>query len=174
MHRFLIIALFFFGCENWEREAAQDIKRFEGWRSKIYYDQFGTPTIGWGRNLKEGISKEEGQRMFEQDLKTAVQVCHKVVDDFEDHPGSVKRGLVNMAFELGEDKFSEFKIMLEALRHGEYVKAGEEVLKSDFGDEVTGRAEYIAHLIAQAGDGVIEKARMEALKFDRHTAQKKD
>lgn len=174
MRNVLLIALFLLGCQSepdWRALAASDIKKFEGWRSKPYHDQFGTPTIGWGRNLKNGISQQEGTLMFENDLKTAYHICEKLVDDFEDHPGSVKRGLVNMAFELGENKFGGFKNMLEALRNKNYIAAAEEVLKSDFAHEVTGRAEYISHLIAQAGDDVISKARMEALKLER---RKKD
>ena len=169
MPKLIVIALLVMGCStepDWRALASSDIKKFEGWRSKPYRDQFGTPTIGWGRNLDNGISEEEGNLMFENDLKSAYHVCEKLVDDFDNHPGSVKRGLVNMAFELGEDKMSEFKNMLEALRNKDYITAAEEVLKSDFAHEVTGRAEYISHLIAQAGDDVITKARIEALKLE--------
>lgn len=177
MRNLLIIALFSLGIAeardtvqvkpDWRALVASDIKEFEGWRSMPYRDQFGILTIGWGRNLNNGISKEEGERMFENDLKTAIHICGKLVDDFAEHPASVKRGLVNMAFELGENKFGDFKDMIEALRNKDYIRAAEEVLRSDFAGEVEHRAQYIAHLIAQAGDDVISKARMEALKLER-------
>jgi lysozyme len=60
------------------------IKRFESFRSKMYLDQAGKPTIGWGHLIEKDdpngymtrtISLEEGNDLFEQDLYFKSELC---------------------------------------------------------------------------------------------------
>ena len=44
------------------------IKKNEGLDLNTYIDTTGHATVGWGRNLENGISLDEAELMFQNDL----------------------------------------------------------------------------------------------------------
>lgn len=66
-------------------EGIEFIKRHEAWRSRMYHDAGGKPTIGWGHLinvfseadlLSKQLSKEEGEAILRKDLKAAVHAVN--------------------------------------------------------------------------------------------------
>jgi len=122
------------------------IKNCEGLNLHPYLDTKGHVTIGWGRNLDNGISKDEAQLMFENDfLRTENELLK--CDWYTIQPPGVQNALLNMNFNLGITKLSGFTGMIQALKEKNYSKASQEALNSDWANEVGQRAKDIAVMI---------------------------
>ena len=103
------------------------IKTDEGLKLEPYLDSTGHLTIGWGRNLREGIRPDEAELMFQNDLKETIR------DLLEQHwfgglTESAKNALINMNFNLGITKLLEFKELIKALEDKNYREAARQVL----------------------------------------------
>ena len=124
------------------------IKSCEGLKLHPYMDTTKHVTIGWGRNLDNGISLDEAQLMFENDFTR----CHKELnccDWFLNQPSNVQNGLLNMNFNLGITELDDFKGMIQALRNKDYTKAAQEALNSIWAKQVGERAKDVAVMIRE-------------------------
>lgn len=122
------------------------IKTDEGLKLEAYVDTTGNLTIGWGRNLKDGIRADEAELMFQNDLK---QALNELLDQswFPSLPTNVKNALINMNFNLGIEKLLEFKDMIEALKSKNYRAAAQAALDSLWAKELPKRAKEVAVMI---------------------------
>jgi lysozyme len=128
-----------------------DIKRDEGLRLKPYRCTAGKLTIGYGRNLDDnGISPAEAEAMLAADVEKAAAELAKNLPWLERAPEDVKRGLINMSFNLGWPRLSGFKQLLLALETGAYAAAAEEAMDSKWAKDVGERAKRIADLFRKA------------------------
>lgn len=126
----------------------QWIKKCEGLKLNPYLDTTGHLTIGWGRNLENGISHDEAELMFQNDLHQAIDEL-SLTDWFTDLPDGVQQALINMNFNLGIDKLVRFKKMIAALKNKDYTNAALEALDSLWAKQVGDRAKDIAVMIRQ-------------------------
>lgn len=124
------------------------IKHYEGLDLHLYTDTTGHTTIGWGRNLDKGISLDEAELMFKNDLNEAVSELEAFYW-FNELPPSVQNALVNMNFNLGITEFLTFSDMIHALIAKDYTKAAQAVLDSLWAKEVGQRAKDVALMIRQ-------------------------
>lgn len=124
------------------------IKKCEGLKLETYVDTTGHLTVGWGRNLDNGIRLDEAELMFQNDLKQATQEL-KECPWFLDLPDGVQKALINMNFNLGIHKLSTFKKMIAALVDKNYTLAAIEALDSLWAKQVGERAKDIALMIRQ-------------------------
>ncbi len=124
------------------------IKKCEGLRLNIYVDSTGNPTIGWGRNLRKGISMDEAELMFQNDLKETIAQLENF-SWYHSLPDGVKAGLINMCFNLGIGKLLQFKQMIAALTAKNYTLAAQEALNSKWATQVGERAKNIAVMIRE-------------------------
>jgi lysozyme len=122
------------------------IKTDEGLKLEAYVDTTGNLTIGWGRNLKDGIRTDEAELMFQNDLKQTVQELQNQ-SWFAPLPLNVKNALINMNFNLGIEKLLEFKDLITALENKNYRAAAEAALNSLWAKEVPNRAKEVAVMI---------------------------
>ncbi len=122
------------------------IKTCEGLNLNSYVDTNGHLTIGWGRNLENGISLDEAELMFQNDLNRSIAELQKC-DWYQMQPSGVKNALVNMNFNLGIGKLQGFKRMISALRVKDYTLAALEALDSRWANQVHKRANDIAVMI---------------------------
>lgn len=113
----------------------QQLARHEGFRLKPYKDTAAPPrlTIGVGRNLDDvGIFPDEAELMLDNDIKRAI----KDIDDHLSWANSLDEPrrmiLINMAFNMGVAKLLGFHKMLTALQSGDYQKAADEMVSSDW------------------------------------------
>lgn len=122
------------------------IKNCEGLDLHTYVDTNGHVTVGWGRNLEDGIRLDEAELMFKNDLEQTIselQAC----DWFTIQPPGVRNALINMNFNLGITKLNGFKKMIAALQAKDYTTAALEALDSRWANQVHKRANDIAVMI---------------------------
>ena len=114
------------------------IKQHEGFVNKIYKDSLGKATIGYGHLVLEGEQWEDGKEyseeelsdVFENDFKNASDLAMNLIGDIA-LKQTAKEIIIEMCFQLGY-RVSKFKRMWEALRNGDYYKASEEMLDSNW------------------------------------------
>lgn len=130
----------------------QDIKKwikcYEGLKLDTYIDTTGHLTVGWGRNLVNGINLDEAELMFENDFKRSVDEL-ETQSWYINQSQNVKNALINMNFNLGIHKLLEFKKMILALEDKDYTKAAQEALDSLWAKQVGQRAKDVALMIRQ-------------------------
>lgn len=126
----------------------QQLVRHEGYRHKPYRDTVGKLSIGIGRNLDdEGVSDDEIDLMYQNDVRSHVK-------DLTDHLGwwtsldDVRSTvLANMCFNMGITRLLGFQKMLTALQSGDYTKAADEMLSSEWANQVKARALELAEMM---------------------------
>lgn len=129
----------------------EDLKVDEGFRSKPYLCTAGANTVGYGRNLDAlGILEEEAEHMLRNDVARVEHELDKAYPWWIKCPGSVRRAMTNMVFNLGINRFSTFKRMIGCLQAGDYKGASLNALDSKWADQVGDRAVRIAAQIAEA------------------------
>ena len=124
------------------------IKLCEGLKLTVYVDTMGHESIGWGRNLDNGIRIDEAELMFQNDLKQTVSELEQC-DWYVMQPEHVKNALINMNFNLGIHKLLQFKNMIAALKDKDYTNAAIHALDSLWSKQVGQRAKDIALMIRQ-------------------------
>lgn len=124
------------------------IKKCEALRIKPYVDTMGNLTIGWGRNLEKGISLDEAEFMFQNDLKQAISELASC-DWYIWQPQGIKNALINMNFNLGIEKLLQFKRMIAALIDKNYTVAAQEALDSKWATQVGDRAKDVALMLRE-------------------------
>ncbi|MFP5208119.1 MAG: lysozyme [Acidobacteriota bacterium] len=110
------------------------LKKFEGFRSHIYLDPAGLPTIGYGHRLMHpesfpaGIDEAQAAGLLAADIREAEQAVEHMVEvpltqgQFD--------ALVDFCFNLGAGKLAS-STLLKELKAGRYGAAGEQLLRWD-------------------------------------------
>lgn len=139
--------------------------RHEAERLKPYMDCCGKPwrlcacrpqgklTIGIGRNLDDvGISRAESGYLNSNDVDESVRgLVARYPTWFPDLDPVRQCVLVNMAFNLGLSRLASFRQMLHYAALGDFEKAADEMLASDWAQQTGHRA---GELAAQMRSGV--------------------
>jgi lysozyme len=127
------------------------IKRHEGFRQYPYKCTAGKLTIGYGRNLDDvGISKEEAEYLLDMDLDKHTEELDKVITWAV--PKDVYAVLVDMHYNLGHERFMQFRKMLECLKKLDFKGAAKEMLESKWAKQVPNRAAELANIMEKAND----------------------
>ena len=127
------------------------IKNCEALKTHTYLDSLGHVTIGWGRNLENGISLDEAELMFQNDLKRTLNELEQC-SWYLIQPQAVKNALINMNFNLGIEKLMQFEKMIHFLSVKDYANAALEALDSRWAIQVGQRAKDIAIMIREGGN----------------------
>lgn len=128
--------------------AKQLIRQHEGVRNKPYKDTVGKLTIGVGRNLDDvGISDAEIEVLLENDLKRAETDARAYYPKFDTLSDNRKAVLVDMSFNLGLTRLSEFKLLRAAMLRGDFKTASNQMMNSVWANQVKGRATRLAGLM---------------------------
>lgn len=121
------------------------LRQQEGLRLKPYRDPLGVLTIGYGRNLDAvGISKEEAEILFQNDVDAAYQDCKRTFPWFQDLDDVRQDVIINMVFNMGLNKVLGFKRMLTAMAIQDHKWAAAEMLNSRWAMQVGKRATDLA------------------------------
>lgn len=132
------------------RDVISDLKVDEGFRSKVYKCPADKWTIGYGRNVEDvGITKEEAETLLYNDVARVEAELSREYPWWIKCPGSVRRGLINMTYNLGISRLGGFKRMIACLQAGDYKGSAEAALDSLWAKQVGARAERIAQLYRQ-------------------------
>ena len=110
------------------------LKRSEGFRSRVYLDVAGLPTIGYGHRLihpetfPHGVTEAQATQILLGDLREAEQAVARLVKV------PLTQGqydaLVDFCFNLGAGRLSS-STLLKALNAGRYDDAVEQLLRWD-------------------------------------------
>lgn len=135
---------------NWRNSAIADIKQAESCRLASYQDQGGVWTIGWGHTYRVYQGQICTQAQADQWLKEDFEIA---AGDLDIHapwwkvaPDPVRRGLINMSFNLGWTRLSGFVHMLAAGADSDWNKMADEALASRWAKQVGDRDLVIAAL----------------------------
>ncbi len=117
----------------------------EGVREKPYRDSVNKLTIGVGRNLDDtGVRPDENALMLENDLAEAEADCRVLYANFNELSAARRAVLVNMAFNLGRERFAGFKLMRAAVLAGNFSAAALQMLGSKWAIQTGERAYRLA------------------------------
>lgn len=117
------------------------LKVDEGVRAKPYRDTVGKLTIGCGRNLDDvGLSPDEINYLLENDITRAEEAAAVLFPNFHDLTPARKAVLVNMAFNLGQYRLSQFKKLRKAVQEMDFEQAAVEMGNSLWASQVGARA----------------------------------
>ena len=128
-------------------EIAESLKFEEGYRAHVYLCSAGAQTVGYGRNVDAdggiGISEEEADYLLRNDIARTIDEC-KRWDWFDRLDPSRQSVVVQLCFQLGYPRLSNFNRMLTALSQQDYETAAVELLDSRFAEQVPERARRLA------------------------------
>lgn len=133
----------------------ETLKVDEGVEYKIYKDHLGYDTFGvghlvveddpeYGQEVGTPVSEERVWEAFERDLDIAIDECEVLYESaWHDFPGEVQEVVVNMMFNMGRPRLSQFKNFNAALCEHDWAKAAVEGRDSRWHKQVTNRAERL-------------------------------
>ena len=128
-----------------------DLIRDEGIRYSAYEDSEGYTTIGVGRMIDDrlggGLSHEEVMYLLDNDIARVEAELDLAFPWWNQLGEGQRRGLANMAFQLGLSRLRGFKKMLAALGSGHYEHAAKEALNSKWARQTPKRAKRVAELL---------------------------
>lgn len=124
-----------------------ELIRDEGIRLTPYKCTAGKLTIGVGLNLDDGITKDEAIWLLDNRIKMAESDLDRNIPWWRKLSDARQRALINMVYNLGWPRLSEFKKMLRAMEIGNFKAAAREAIDSQWAEQVGDRAKRIAALI---------------------------
>lgn len=126
----------------------QQLIRHEGYRQFPYRCSAGKMTIAIGRNLDDrGISEDEAKYMLHNDIeicKQELNLLYPVVKVLNSFRYNV---LINMCFNIGIRRLSQFKKMWVAIGIGDFEEASRQMLDSKWAIQVGKRANELAEIM---------------------------
>ena len=131
-------------------ELIEQLRLHEGVRSKVYLCSEGYETIGVGRNVSEsgiGLSDDEIAYLLANDIARCEQEIAERFDWFDDLDPVRQDAIIDMAFNLGITRLSQFQNMLRALSESRFSDAATEALDSRWASQVGQRAQTVAEMI---------------------------
>lgn len=127
----------------------QELTRDEFLKLKLYKDTKGKTSIGIGRNLDDvGITPAEADFLLNNDVNDVIRSLDMAIPYWKNLSEGRQRALANMCFNMGLHGLLGFRDMLAAIREGDFTKASQEALDSDWAKQVGARAQRIAVLLA--------------------------
>ncbi len=120
----------------------------EGFEPKVYHCPAGRLTVGVGRNLEDkGITREEAIYLLRNDIKECESDLRTIFEDFEALDQSRKNVLIDMRFNIGPNRFRQFKKMIAAVRQKDFKLAAEEMEDSNWYRQVGNRAKNLCEMM---------------------------
>lgn len=108
----------------------------------------GNVTIGIGHNLSGiGVRPDEKTLMYTNDVNEAESAARRLIPEFDQLSDGRKMVVVNMAFNMGYDTFSQFRNTIGAIREGRWADAKRGMLNSTWARQTKGRAIRLANIM---------------------------
>ena len=136
----------------------EQLKIDEGVKYEIYDDHLGYKTFGIGHLVKATdeeygwpvgtpVSEKRVNSVFDEDVETYIAETEKVFGNLEDMPQEVQQVLVNMCFNMGAPRLSQFKKFIKAIHDEDWATASVEMLDSRWASQVGVRANRLSDRI---------------------------
>lgn len=127
------------------------IKSHEGYRDIAYQCSEGVWTIGFGHTKNvlpfDTCDLEIADAWFFDDLVQAIHDANLFFPHFMRLSHNRQAVLIDMSFNLGLTRLSEFKNLKKALTTGLYTVAAKEMKNSEWAKQVGKRADVLSHLM---------------------------
>lgn len=123
----------------------------EGCKYEIYLDHLGYPTFGIGHLVKDSdpehgqpvgteVTQKRVEEAFDADIKTTIQDCVNMFDEFYIIPEEAQLILANMMFNLGFPRMNKFVKMITAVYARDWDEAANQMVDSRWYRQVPNRA----------------------------------
>ena len=130
------------------------LKIDEGVKYEIYNDHLGYPTFGIGHLVVESdeehgkpvgtpISEDRVNSVFEKDVAIMIDEAKKIFPNLDELPEEAQQVIVNMTFNMGRPRLSQFKKFIAGVNAGDWNKAAVEMMDSRWAKQVGARAERL-------------------------------
>lgn len=138
--------------QKWFLDTINQLKRHEGFRSKLYKDPSETSnvySIGYGFNTSEPfvkrilnrygwnngktINEDQADKALQNIAYSMIPVIKNKIPNYDNLPDNAKGVSLNMAYQLGQNKFYNFKNMIDALNKNDLKTAEKEMANSEWG-----------------------------------------
>ena len=125
------------------------LRAHEGYRGRMYRDNRGAPTLGYGHNLAVAIPREAADLILVHDAERAVIEVRRVFSNFDTVSDGRQVALAEMMFNLGPRGFAGFRRMIAAVHAGNWQAAAREMRDSRWVAQVGGRALRLARMVGE-------------------------
>lgn len=151
----------------------QEIEFDEGCKLNIYLCSEGHRTVGIGHLIRETdeennlqigdeITPERCESLFAEDVAVACRDCAELFRNFNQLPSDVKRVIINMAFQLGRPRLSQFKKFRAAIEEKDFVTAAAEMLDSRWAKQTPNRVQRLHTRMLAAADVTLTDSQQRA------------
>ena len=138
----------------------EEIAYDEGSVTEIYLDHLGLPTFGIGHLVLDSdpehgqpvgtpVSEDRCNSAFDEDVKTVLNDCTILYDDFDNLPEEAQRIIANMMFNMGRPRLSKFKNFIAAVAISNWKEAANQMVDSRWYNQVPNRAERLVTRMKQ-------------------------
>ena len=130
------------------KEIFEEIKKHEGFRSKVYKCTEGFDTIGYGFAIKDlEIDEDVADLILMKKLHSLLKRILIAFPWFKDVDEIAKGVIVNMCYQLGIRGFSKFKKTIYLLETEQYEEASVEMLDSLWAKQTPNRAKELSETL---------------------------
>tara|TARA_R100001015_G_C4473539_1_gene56403 strand:+ start:45 stop:473 length:429 start_codon:yes stop_codon:yes gene_type:complete len=131
------------------QNVVDEIKKHEGFRSKVYKCTEGYDTIGYGFAIKDlELDEDVSTLILMKKLLVLLERIYIAFPWFKDIDNEAKEVVMDMCYNLGIRGFSKFKKTIYYLETEQYQEASVEMLDSLWAKQVKGRAKHLSNKIA--------------------------
>jgi lysozyme len=125
------------------------LRKHEGWQRTPYQDTKGVWTVGAGHNLQNGppLSDAAIELILDDDIADAERRCRRTFPWFEGLSDVRQTVVVELAFAMGLGGLGTFRNMLGAMVDGNWNRAADELLDSEWARDVGQRAHTLAEML---------------------------
>ena len=136
----------------------EQLKIDEGVEYRVYNDHLGYKTLGIGHLVVPGdleydapvgtyVSEDRVNEIFDKDVITYIDEAKKVFGNLEGMPEEAQQVIVNMCFNMGAPRLSQFKKFIKAIHDEDWATASVEMLDSRWANQVGIRANRLSDRI---------------------------
>jgi lysozyme len=136
----------------------EQLKHDEGCKYEIYKDQFGYLTFGighlvtqndpeWGQAVDTPVTEERVNEAFNNDVQKTISETKILFPNLESMPEDAQQVLVNMCYNMGRPRLSQFHHFISYINQANYEQASFEMLDSAWAKQVPNRANRLSLLL---------------------------
>lgn len=130
--------------EKTDNKGINQIKKHEGYRSKLYKCSAGKITIGYGWNIEDtGIDKQTAELRLQLQVQDTIDKLTKSNAWIMTLDEPRKWVFINMCFNMGYGSFRQFKNTLTLAKKGDYEGCADNMIKSKWYKQVGNRSKQL-------------------------------
>ena len=137
----------------------EQLKIDEGVKYEVYDDHLGYKTFGighlvtandgeYGAAIGYPVSEERVNAVFDKDVETYITESKTVFPNLDELHEEAQQVIVNMCFNMGAPRLSNFKKFVAAVNDGNWSTAAVEMMDSRWANQVGVRAERLRDRIS--------------------------